>query len=62
MSQQTAHHVRLSKKMDRRFKESREEMDRGFKETRELIDRVGKKVDALVSIAIRRNGHGRKEK
>ena len=51
MSQQAAHHVKLSKETDRRFKE-----------TSEMIDRLGKKIDAFVSASRRTNGHGQNKK
>jgi hypothetical protein len=65
MSQQTAHHVKLVKETDRRFKE----MDIRFKETNEQITRMSlavegmsKRIDAFLATSGRTNGHSRKGK
>ena len=57
MSQQTAHHVKLARETDRRFKET----DKQIKETWEVVRALGKRIDAFVAASARTNGgRGRK--
>jgi hypothetical protein len=58
MSQQTAHHVKLEKNMDRRFKETNEQIAR----TSAAVERMSKRMDAFVATSGRTNGHSRKGK
>jgi hypothetical protein len=62
MSQQTTHHHKLAKEMDRRFKDTDARIEQHFKETSEMIRVLAKKIDALVSDSLRTNGHGTKRK
>ena len=58
MSQQTDHHVRLKKDMERETRE----MKQAIKDAGETVDRLGKKIDAFLTASTRSNGHGRKIK
>jgi hypothetical protein len=56
MSQQTAHHVKLAKETDRRFKETNELISR----TSQTVAALSKRIDAFLSASSRTNGHSRK--
>ncbi len=58
MSQQTAHHVKLAKEMDKRFKETNEQIAR----TSMAVAAMSKRIDAFLATSGRSNGHSRKGK
>ena len=58
MSQQTAHHVRLVKETDRRFKETNEQINRMAL----AVEGMSKRIDAFLATSSRTNGHSRKGK